>query len=293
MKKKNLLRGNTISDKIFYGIMFFVMAFFAVTFILVIVWMLFNSLRSAGSYHASPFKLFDFKAYTMDNYVVAFTYPVGRAKETVFSAIGNSFLHMVFPLLWGTFMPAITGFVFAKFRFPGKGLLLNAIIISMTLPSISATTSTYKFINNIGLFDNFLGLYLMASGGLGFGTLMYRNFFAAVPWEYAESAYLDGGSNFAIFFRIYWPIAKPLIVACLITGIIGFWNDFNTPYLYLPSHPTLAVFIETINGVFVAEGADYPKIFAVMFASSAFTLVIYAIFNKTITQNMSAGGLKG
>ncbi len=293
MKDNVVLHGTATSDKIFRGIMFAVMAFFSVTYIVVIIWMMLNSFRSAGSYHSNPFGLFDFKNYTVGNYSTAFTYQVGRSRDTVFVAIGNSFTLMIPPLLWGMVVPAITGFVFSKFTFPLKNFLLNAIIITMTLPSISATTSTYKFINDIGLYDEFWGVWLMSAGGLGFGTLMYRNFFASIPWEYAESAYLDGAGNFTIFFKIYLPLAKPLITATLITGVIGFWNDFNTPYLYLPSHPTLAVFIETINNVFVSNGADYPKIFAVMFSSCAFTLIIYAIFNKIITQNMSAGGLKG
>ncbi len=270
-----------------------VMVFFALSFIYMLLWMFVNSFRTGASFNDSPFKIFDFSNATFENYQTAFAKKIGRSKTTVFIAVGNSLLQMVPPLILGCFLPSITGFVGAKYRFVGKELITTLVIISMTIPSISATTSTYKFINDIGLYDSFFSVYLMNASGLGFGFLLYRNFFAAIPWEYAEAAYIDGAGNWTIYLKIFLPQAVPLLVSTAIMGVIGYWNDYSTPYLYLPSHPTIAVFVDTIYTTFVKQGADYPKIFAVMSFSTAVTLIIYAAFSKTIMTSMSAGGIKG
>lgn len=283
----------TWRDYVFRIIVGIIMGLFAVSFIYMLFWMLTNSFRTGGSFNENPFKILDFSNATFENFSTAFTKKVGRSKTTVVIAVGNSLLQMVPPLIIGCFLPSMTGFVGAKYRFIGREFITMLVIISMTIPSISATTSTYKFINAIGLYDSFFGIYLMNAAGLGFGFLLYRNFFAAIPWEYAEAAYIDGAGNWTIYLRIFLPQALPLIVSTAIMGVIGYWNDYSTPYLYLPSHPTIAVFVDTIYTVFVKQGADYPKIFAVMTFSTAVTLIIYAAFSKTIMSSMSAGGIKG
>ncbi len=283
----------TWRDYTFRFIVGAMMVFFALSFVYMLFWMFANSFRNGAGFNANPFKILDFSNGTIENYKTAFTKKVGRNKTTVIIAVGNSLLQMVPPLIIGCFLPSMTGFVGAKYKFVGKELITVLVVVSMTIPSISSTTSTYKFINSIGLYDSFLGIYLMSAAGLGFGFLLYRNFFAAIPWEYAEAAYIDGAGNWTIYFRIFLPQAAPLLVSTAIMGVIGYWNDYSTPYLYLPSHPTIAVFVDTIYTVFVKQGADYPKIFAVMSFSTAVTLIIYAAFSKTIMTSMSAGGIKG
>ena len=132
----------------------------------------------------------------------------------------------------------------------------------------------------------------MNAGGLGFGMLLYKNYFASVSWEYAESAFLDGATNLKVFFRIMYPQAIPLIVSMGILNVIGLWNDYMTPYLYLNSKPTVALGVYSIQKNAESYGA-YPQAFAAMAFMTVFVLVIYAGFSKTIMSSMSVGGLKG
>ncbi len=287
MQNKKVFSGKLVFNIISFTVMFL----FGFSFVFILFWIFFNSLRSGASFAEFPFKLFSDKL-TFQNYANVFKYTTGRNKTNIIGMMLNSLILIVAHIVLGL-IPAISGYIGAKYNFKIKKLITNVIIITMVIPTVGTLSATYKFINTIGLYDNFLAIFLMGSGGLGFGYLLYRNYFSAIPWEYAESAFIDGAGNFRVFFQIMFPQAKPLIVSMVIMSIIGTWNDFFTPYMYLPSHPTIALGVNNIYVSYVKQGQNYPVIFAAMSITTGLVLVLYAFFSKTIMSSMAAGGLKG
>ena len=92
------------------------------------------------------------------------------------------------------------------------------------------------------------------------------------------------------------PQALPAIVSIAIINFIGTWNDYMTPYLYLPSYPTLSVglyLIETEAQVSNSSVKGAPLYFSAILLSMIPIIVIYCCFQKVIMQNTVAGGLKG
>ena len=79
----------------------------------------------------------------------------------------------------------------------------------------------------------------------------------------------------------------------MVLGIISTWNNYMTTYLYLPSYPTVAVGLQEISVELVTYGNNYPVLFAIMMYTILFTVTIYAIFSKQITERMVTSGLKG
>ena len=112
---------------------------------------------------------------------------------------------------------------------------------------------------------------------------------------YAESAKIDGAGHATIFFRIMLPLAKPSLFAVGIITFIGYWNDYYAPYMYLRNYPTLAVGIYQMSSDITtgANSYDYPALFAIMTISVVPIIVLFSIFQKTIMENMVAGGIKG
>ena len=132
----------------------------------------------------------------------------------------------------------------------------------------------------------------MSAGGFGFSFLLFKNFFAAIPWSYAESAFLDGASDFTVFIRIMYPQAIPIITAIAVTSFIAAWNDYFTAYMYLPDKPTVSLAVSQLYKRMQAK-LQLPVAFAGMTILAAVSLVVFGVFNKFIMSNMSAGGLKG
>lgn len=265
---------------------------FSLSFAFVLVWMLCNSVRPQKSYFNDVLAFWNLKGATFDNYVRIFTTKYGSAKITMFGMLKNSFILIIVCTALQAIVPVITGYVAARYKTKLSAIAVQLVIISMVVPAIGSTASTYSFMSAIKLKDKWLGIFLMNAGGLGFGMLLYKNYFSSISWEYAESAFLDGAGNLRVFFSIMYPQALPLIVSMAILNVIGLWNDYMTPYLFLNSKPTVALGVYSIQTRAERNGA-MPQAFAAMTFMTIFVLIIYAAFSKTIMSSMSVGGLKG
>lgn len=265
---------------------------FSLSFAFVLVWMLCNSVRPQKSYFNDVLAFWNLKGATFDNYIRIFTTKYGSAKITMFGMLKNSFTLIIVCTALQAIVPVITGYVVARYKTKLGAIAVQLVIISMVVPAIGSTASTYSFMSAIKLKDKWLGIFLMNAGGLGFGMLLYKNYFSSISWEYAESAFLDGAGNLRVFFSIMYPQALPLIVSMAILNVIGLWNDYMTPYLFLNSKPTVALGVYSIQTRAERNGA-MPQAFAAMTFMTIFVLIIYAAFSKTIMSSMSVGGLKG
>lgn len=265
---------------------------FSLSFAFVLVWMLCNSVRPQKSYFNDVLAFWNLKGATFDNYVRIFTTKYGSAKITMFGMLKNSFILIIVCTALQAIVPVITGYAVARYKTKLGAIAVQLVIISMVVPAIGSTASTYSFMSAIKLKDKWLGIFLMNAGGLGFGMLLYKNYFSSISWEYAESAFLDGAGNLRVFFSIMYPQALPLIVSMAILNVIGLWNDYMTPYLFLNSKPTVALGVYSIQTRAERNGA-MPQAFAAMTFMTIFVLIIYAAFSKTIMSSMSVGGLKG
>lgn len=265
---------------------------FSLSFAFVLVWMLCNSVRPQKSYFDDVLAFWNLKGATFDNYVRIFSTKYGSAKITMFGMLKNSFILIIVCTALQAIVPVITGYVVARYKTKLGAIAVQLVIISMVVPAIGSTASTYSFMSEIKLKDKWLGIFLMNAGGLGFGMLLYKNYFSSISWEYAESAFLDGAGNLRVFFSIMYPQALPLIVSMAILNVIGLWNDYMTPYLFLNSKPTVALGVYSIQTRAERNGA-MPQAFAAMTFMTIFVLIIYAAFSKTIMSSMSVGGIKG
>lgn len=265
---------------------------FSLSFVFVLVWMICNSVRTQRSYFLEPASFWDLKGASFDNYVKIFTTQYGRARTTMWGMLKNSFILIAVCTIMQAVIPVITGYVLARYKTKLGSFAVSLVVVSMVVPAIGSTASTYTFMTELGLKDTWIGIFIMNAGGLGFGTLLYRNYFSSIPWEYAESAFMDGAGNLRVFFNIMYPQTMPLIISMSILNVIGLWNDYMTPYLFLNSKPTVALGVYTIQTT--AEQKDtMPQAYAAMTFMTVFVLIIYASFSKTIMTSMSVGGLKG
>lgn len=292
MKKNKIkvpLTPGTVVWKILKAILYVVMVFAALTFIFPFIWMLMNSFKTGIEYSENVFnlsKVFDWENYkqVMEN--------LSYKNHGLFGMLWNS----VKLVLWSAFatlvFPHLAAYPLARFDFKGKKVLETAIWISMVVPIIGAGSSTMWFLNASGLYDTFIGVFLLSAGGLGFSQILLTSFYRGIAPAYAEAAYMDGASEFLVFRKIYYPQALPLTFIFLVQSVIAVWNDYMTGYMYLPSHPTLALGLQQMQAQFVDFGADYPVMFAGIILAMIPVLAVYFAFSDQITNNTSLGAMK-
>ena len=129
-------------------------------------------------------------------------------------------------------LAAMAGYVLVQPQLPGKKIIVTIIMITMMVPGEAIMIPLYIVFRDLGLLNS---LWALIVSGLvsGFSVLLMRNFFASVPYEIAESARIDGASDFKIFYKLYLPIAKPGLATVLLFEFVSRWNHFTSALLYI------------------------------------------------------------
>lgn len=274
-----------IVQAILYLFMFLVVASFVFAF----VWILINSFKSAPEYLESSFALPD--KLDFSNYAEVIT-KLQFKGYGLFGMLGNSLLIVAWNIFTTIALPSMAAYVLARFDFKVGKIIETVVWISLVIPVVGTSSSTMWFLNSLGLYDTFAGMFIIKTAGLGFVSIMLTNFFRGVSRSYAEAAMIDGASEWNIYMRIYLPQAKAIILINVINNFITTWNDYMQPYLYLPSHPTLALGMQQLQAQFVDFGNDYPVMFAGVLLSMIPIIVLYCKFSKTMINNMAVGTMK-
>jgi ABC-type glycerol-3-phosphate transport system permease component len=188
----------------------------------------------------------------------------------------------------GMLMTCMTSYTLAKYKFRGNEFIYTFVIVAGMIPTLGALPATYKLMSNTKLIDTYVGMLVMTCGGFGGYFLYLHSFFKAIPWSYAESAMLDGASDFRIFAQIMMPMVKNGIVAFTIIQFLSHWNEFWTPYMFYESHPTIAVGLNILDKESVTA-----KKFAGILIATVPVIIAYVIFQRKIMENSIGGGLKG
>ncbi len=211
----------------------------------------------------------------------------------------NRFGHMLFNSVYfsvaSTFIAQYTtmsfSYVCSKYSFPGSQLVYPIILIMMTLPIYGSSGAMYKLIHSLGLIDSYA--YVITSiGGFSGMALYYNAYFKNLSWTYAEAAQMDGANDFQIYYQIMIPQAKPIFGALFLTNWLSSWNSYEGNLIYLPKLPTLPVGIYQFNTEMIYR-ARLDILFAACVIICIPALILYIAFNKTITTNVSLGGIKG
>jgi multiple sugar transport system permease protein len=130
---------------------------------------------------------------------------------------------------------------------------------------------------------NFLGMYF----------LIFYGGFKALPMAYSEAAKIDGAGNMDVLVKIILPLVKNTFFTIFILHFIAFWNDYNTPLVYMPSYPTIAYGLYFVTNNSVNGMSATPMRMAASMLMLIPILVLFLTFHKRLLGNLTVGGIKG
>jgi raffinose/stachyose/melibiose transport system permease protein len=166
------------------------------------------------------------------------------------------------------------------------------IMLGLILPFQLAALPLYQTVRDLGLLGSIWSLVLFYAGlQVPFTTFLYTGFLRALPRDFEEAAFIDGGSAVQTFRHVVFPMLKPITVTALVLNTVSIWNDFFTPLLYLSGtdQQTMPVAVAGFVGQYVS---DWNLIFAALLISIVPVLAVYLALQRSII-NGFAGGLKG
>lgn len=302
---------------------FVVLAVFSLSLILPLLWALLTSLKSAMDFDVNVLGLPDpslsAKELRFSNYVLVFknfqfqvtaNYFEGPnlnhlvGKDTIVNLghiLLNSVVYAVGGAVVGAIVPCIVGYLCAKYKFRFSGVLYAIVIFVMVMPIVGATPARITLLRRLGLFDNLAGSLIEKLSFTNMYFLVFFAFFQGVPDSFAEAAEVDGASQLRILLSVMFPMSIKMLTTVALILFVQFWNDYNTPYLFLPTHPTLsyAVFKVVVQKVFVRVTDDAynmyyaPAQIAACMMLALPVVVVFIAFKNKLMGNVSLGGVKG
>lgn len=165
------------------------------------------------------------------------------------------------------------------------------ILTGLMIPP--AIVPTIWVLEALNLYKTLWGLiFIEVALAIPFSTMLYRGFMGSIPKEIDESAIIDGCGTMRLFFRIIFPLLKPVTATVIILSSINVFNDFSNPLYFLPGAENATVQLTLYN--FAGQYASsWNLLFADIVLISIPMLILFILFNKQIVSGMTSGAVKG
>jgi ABC-type glycerol-3-phosphate transport system permease component len=245
--------------------------------------MLLTSFKTTPEIMKNPDKILPVN-WSIDGYIKVLT------RSPFFQWFINSLLVSVSVTLLVLLTSSLTGFIFAKYRFPLKNLLFWLILASMMVPFSVTMIPNFLIVNSLGLYDTLAALIvpMMVSG---FGIFLCRQFCEDIPDSICEAAKIDGAGDLRIYFTIILPLLRPCLAALAIFTFLDSWNDYLRPLIMLEKVDSMTLPV-ALSFFSTQHGSDLS---ATMSASALVMLpvtVLFLAFQKHFIKGIALTGSK-
>ncbi len=135
-------------------------------------------------------------------------------------------------------------------------------------------------------------IFLHTGFSMAMSVFMFHGFINGnIPIALEEAAYIDGCTHVQTFFKIVFPLLRPIISTMVILNSLAFWNDFLLPSLVLTDKELLTLPLSTYS-FYGTYSADYGTIMAGLLLCVAPILILYVVLQKQIIGGVVAGAVK-
>jgi ABC-type glycerol-3-phosphate transport system permease component len=190
-------------------------------------------------------------------------------------------------------LASLSGYVFARHRFPGKELIYTGILALLMIPPILTLIPAYVLILNMGLENTYWALILpWTSGGQVFALLLCRSFFATLPEEFFDAARIDGASELQSFAQIAVPLSAPILVTVAVVRLVTTYNQFMWPLVVISSPKKQVVAVALTQFTSEIGVTDLGPQMAGYILASIPLVVLFSFGMRHYVRGLTAGGLK-
>ena len=208
-------------------------------------------------------------------------------------AMINSLILTVFSVSLIVLLASTAGYAFARVKSRFHKISFDAFLLSMLVPGIINTVPLYVLMRQIhGINTYWAMVLLMTTGALPFATFLYASFIEGMPREIEEAAYVDGCTKFNTFWKITFPLLKPVTSAVVILNAVGIWNNYSLAVFFLQKQSMQTVPL-AISSFMQTYGANWNLMAAAALIGILPPIAVFLAFQKYFIKGIAAGAIKG
>lgn len=288
-----------IGEKLYKVFIYVVLITLAITIIVPVAWVFMASVKQNSEFYGNPWTLP--QGLYWQNFVDAWN--TAKMGEYMLNSVFVTALALVLLLLIA--LPA--AYCLSRFKFRGSkflntcfmaGLFINVNYI--VVPIFLMLRDGDNWMKNIGGNGIFLNNLVMlaivyAATALPFTIYLLSGYFATLPHDYEEAAYIDGAGYGQTMWKIIFPMAKPSIITIILFNFLSFWNEYIISMTLMSSADGPKTLPVGLLNLMQAQqsAAEYGIMYAGLVLVMLPTLILYICVQNKLTQGMTVGGLKG
>jgi ABC-type glycerol-3-phosphate transport system permease component len=194
----------------------------------------------------------------------------------------------------GVVFAGLAAYAFARYRFPGSGVLYAGVLVVLLVPGVLTLIPTFVLLRDLGMLGSHRALYAVyVTESLALGILVLRSFFATVPEELLEAAALDGAGDLRTAVRVVLPLTRAALLTVAIMAALASWNDYLWPLIVLPDERlwTISRSLVAFRDRYAGMSAWGP-LFAGFVIASAPLLVLFLAGTRQFVSGITSGAVK-
>lgn len=256
----------------------------ALTFISPFLLTLVDSFRTAADLDRDP--LGWPHALTLSNWALS-------AKQIMFVASAlNTLLLTLASCLCVSVIGALAAYPLGRLTARWSGLVYRSFVLGLTIPIFVIITPLYLLMRDLHLLDNRIGLVIIYTAlNLPVSVFFYTSFVRQIPTELEDAAAIDGAGPFRTFFRIVFPLMRPITGTLLTFVSLQVWNNLVVPLVFL-TDPSKSTVMANAYSFADPHTLQPSQLFPAALLGAAPLLVLFVIFQRQVIAGMTTGAVK-
>ncbi len=260
------------------------LAGYMIPFILVLI----NAFKRSGTIIRNPLRVMDPNGITLDNFKKAYEsmdFP---------RAFFNSLLITVVSVAIIILISSMTAYLFVRASWKINGIFFALMVAAMIIPfQVLMIPIVSIYGGALGLLDHKATLIFFNVGfGISMATFIYHGFIKGnVPISLEEAAMLDGCTRRQTFFKIVFPILKPVTATIIVLDVLWVWNDYLLPSLVLTSKNNFTLPLSTYS-FYGTYSVDYGALMAALVLTVIPVIILYLFLQRQIISGVISGAVK-
>ena len=294
-----MIKKKSSGDALYKAFIYVVLATLAIVIIVPVAWVFLASIKQNSEFYGNPWAMP--ASFYWQNFYEAWT-AAQMGSYMLNSVIVTA---LALGLLLVVALPA--AYCLSRFRFRGgkflntafmAGLFINVNYIVVPIFLMMRDWDSwmnYFFGKTIFLNNLFMLALVYAATALPFTIYLLSGYFATLPHDFEEAAYIDGAGYGQAMIRVIFPMAQPSIITIVLFNFLSFWNEYIISMTLMSSstgQKTLPVGLLNLMQASQSK-AEFGRMYAGLVLVMLPTLILYMCVQKKLTQGMTVGGLKG
>ena len=209
----------------------------------------------------------------------------------------NTIQYALFSALGTLLSSSLCAYGFSRMQWKGRETIFFLCLATMMIPFQVRMIPLYLIFNKMHWLNSYKPLIVPSFLGSAYDIFLLRQFFLTIPTELSDAARIDGANEVGILTRVILPLAKPALAVVALFTLMGAWNDYLGPLIYLkdPSKYPIAMGLEQLRnrGISAAIPLIWPKLMAASAVTIAPVLLLFFLTQRTFVEGISITGIKG